>query len=227
MEALSAGVGRVARATHPTMLHAILTKMRDAPAMSEYRRPRIPGVIVFFEVVLARRPDDLLVRHIAALRDAVRQTRADHPFDILAWVVLPDRMLCIWGLPEGDSDYPMRWRLIKARFSRAVPLEMRPASHIRRGERGIWQRRYWEHHIRDRADLDAHLALCRDSPVLAGLAARPCDWPYSSFARAATGKVRGSSHAPYGRICSQTQPVIITPAVPISTEDAATRFARP
>jgi putative transposase len=194
--------------------------------MSQYRRPRIPGATIFFEVVLAERPSDLLIRHIGLLRDALRQTRADHPFDILAWVVLPDRMLCIWTLPTGDSDYSTRWRLIKARFSRALPPGRRRVSHMHRGERGIWQRRFWEHHIRGHADLQAHLRLCRDSPVLAGLVSDPLAWPYSSFTRAAAGRVR-AEHAPYGRICNQTQPVTITPSVPISTAEAATRFARP
>ena len=194
--------------------------------MSNYRRPRIPGAIIFFEVVLASRPSDLLVRHIEILRDAVRVTRRDHPFEILAWVVLPDRMLCIWGLPDGDSDYSTRWRLIKARFSRALPLGARRPSHLRRTERGIWARRFWEHHIRNEADLSAHLQLCRESPVLGGLVPSALDWPYSSFTSAASGRVRGD-HAPYGSTCSQTQPVTITPSVPMSTDDAATLRARP
>ncbi len=159
--------------------------------MSCYRRPRISGAIIFFEVALAQRPGDLLVRHIDVLRQAVRLTRKDHPFDILAWVVLPDRMLCIWGLPDGDSAYSLRWRLIKSRFSRALPMGRRRPSHVRRGERGIWQRRFWEHHIRDDGDLAAHLNLCRESPVLAGLVSNPLDWPYSSFTRACAGRVRG------------------------------------
>ncbi len=194
--------------------------------MPNYRRPRRPGATIFFEVVLAERPSDLLIRHIALLRAAVRQTRRDHPFDILAWVVLPDRMLCIWTLPDGDSDYPMRWRLIKARVSRALPRGRLRASHHRRAERGIWQRRFWEHHIRNDADLAVHLQLCRDSPALSGLVQDPLDWPYSSFSRATVGKVRGD-HAPYGSTCNQIQPVKMTPNVPISTEDAATRLARP
>ncbi|MCC5967022.1 MAG: transposase [Natronohydrobacter sp.] len=194
--------------------------------MSNYSRPRIPGATIFFEVVLAERPSDLLIRHIDILREAVRLTRRDHPFDILAWVVLPERMLCIWGLPEGDSDYSTRWRLIKARFSRALPMGARRPSHLRRAERGIWARRFWEHHIRGDVDLSVHLHLCRESPVLAGLVRSAQDWPYSSFTSASSGKVRGY-HAPYGNTCNQIQPVTITPSVPISTEDAATRFARP
>ncbi|PJF08948.1 transposase [Pseudorhodobacter sp. MZDSW-24AT] len=152
--------------------------------MPQYRRPQITDVPIYFTVALAQRPSDALLRHVDLLRAAVRQTRAERPFDILAWVVLPDHMHCIWSLPEGDRDYPTRWRLIKSRVSRALPMGPRRASDLRRNERGFWQRRYWEHHLRDPQDLAAHLQQCWRDPVRHGLVARPEDWPWSSVHQA-------------------------------------------
>ena len=151
--------------------------------MSTYLRPRIPGATVFFTVNLADRRSDLLTREIDALRRAVRKTCRERPFRIDAWVVLPDHMHCIWTLPPNDADYENRWRVIKARFSRAMPHTPRRASHARRREHGLWQRRYWEHHIRDRDDLINHVAYCWNNPVKHGLVDEPCEWPYSSWHR--------------------------------------------
>lgn len=151
--------------------------------MSNYRRPKLIGPPVFFTVALADRESDALVRHVDLLREALRVTRAERPFEILAGVVLPGQLHCIWELPEGDGDYPTRWRLIKSRVSRALPQGPRRASHVLRNERGFWQRRYWEHHIRGEQDMAAHLRYCWFSPVRAGLVARPEDWPYSSIHR--------------------------------------------
>ncbi len=118
--------------------------------MSDYRRNRVPGGTYFFTVNLRNRTADRLVAEIGSLRQAVRQVRARAPFHIDAWVVLPDHMHCIWTLPEGDYDYPGRWRGIKTAFSKRQPAdEARSSVMIRRGERGIWQRRDWEHTIRD------------------------------------------------------------------------------
>lgn len=111
--------------------------------MPRYIRPRLPGVPVFFTVALADRGSWLLVAEVERLRQAVRQTRDERPFAIEAWVVLPDHLHCMWRLPEGDADYATRWRIIKARFSRGVDAGARRASHVARGERAVWQRRYW------------------------------------------------------------------------------------
>lgn len=151
--------------------------------MSHYIRPRRPGATLFFTVTLAARGSDLLVREVELLRQAVRATRAERPFGIEAWVVLPDHMHCVWTLPEGDSDFSMRWSVIKARFSRAMPDIDRRRSHETRREHGIWQRRFWEHHIRDEADLYNHIRYCWINPVKHGLVERPEDWPYSSYHR--------------------------------------------
>lgn len=152
--------------------------------MPDYRRNRVPGGSYFFTVNLRDRCSDVLVGEIETLRSAVRATRARHPFHIDAWVVLPDHMHCLWTLPPGDADFPLRWRTIKALFSRCVPrAEERRASLVRKREAGIWQRRYWEHTIRDDRDYAVHMDYIHFNPVKHGLAARPADWPFSSFAR--------------------------------------------
>jgi len=125
----------------------------------------------------------VLVDHVGALREAVRQTMAERPFRIDAWVVLPDHLHAVWTLPEGDADYSVRWRLIKARFSQELPVGRLRNSHEARQERGVWQRRFWEHHLRDEADLAAHIRYCWWNPVKHGLADRPEDWTFSSVHR--------------------------------------------
>jgi REP element-mobilizing transposase RayT len=113
--------------------------------MRSYIRLRLKGGCYFFTVNLAERHgNDLLLRHIEALRAAFRETRRDHPFAIKGLVILPDHLHCLWQLPPDDDDFPMRWRLIKSRFSRRIETGERISkSRQRRGERGIWQRRYW------------------------------------------------------------------------------------
>ena len=142
-----------------------------------------PGVPIFFTVCLSDRGSDLLVREVAVLRQAVRETKRERPFAIDAWVVLPDHMHCVWTLPEGDGDYSTRWSVIKARFSRAMRAVDRRASHAVRREHGIWQRRFWEHHIRDDEDYRAHVRYCWVNPVKHGLVSDPGDWPWSSYHR--------------------------------------------
>ncbi len=179
--------------------------------MSRYLRPTRPGATVFFTVALAARGSDLLVREVGALRQAVRVTLAERPVRVDAWVVLPDHMHCVWTLPEGDADYAVRMGAIKARFTRAIkcrvgfhptdpaadtvgtyggpgmvgwnPTLRRSASKIAKGDGGIWQRRFWEHHIRDDEDFRNHVRYCWINPVKHGFAERPEDWPYSSFHR--------------------------------------------
>ncbi len=151
--------------------------------MSNYLRPRIPGASVFFTVALQERGSRLLYDEINRLRLAVAETRRERPFAIEAWVVLPDHMHCLWTLPMGDRDFSTRWRLIKARFSRGLPRGEMRASHAARQERGIWQRRFWEHHIRNETDMAAHLRYCWFNPVKHGFVERPEDWPFSSVHR--------------------------------------------
>lgn len=176
--------------------------------MSIYRRIARPGATVFLTINLVDRGSDLLVQKIDLLRDVVRRTRADKPFTIDAWVVLPDHMHCIWTLPEGDADYSNRVGMMKARFTIGLrrsgfsptPAENRYGAiggRLRRrvglkpdlhgDEPPIWQKRFWEHHIRDEEDFRAHLRYCWINPVKHGLCAHPRDWPYSSYHRDGVG----------------------------------------
>jgi putative transposase len=152
--------------------------------MPDYRRFRVPGGTYFFTINLLERRSDLLVRHIDALREAVRRTRQERPFTIDAWVVLPEHMHCIITLPEGDDDFSNRIKAIKIRFVRSIPAtEARSRARAARGERAIWQRRFWEHAIRNDNDYARHMDYVHFNPVKHGYVTCACDWPYSTFRR--------------------------------------------
>jgi putative transposase len=155
--------------------------------MPDYRRAWHPGGTYFFTVnALQRHGNDLLTRHIDLLREVIRQVRRAHPFVIHGWVVLPDHLHCVIELPSGDSDFALRLRLIKGGFSKRLPAtEWRSAMRVARGERGVWQRRYWEHLIRDERDFAAHMDYLHFNPVKHGYVSRVADWPYSTFHRLA------------------------------------------
>jgi len=167
----------------------------DDGGMSRYRRPRQAGASLFFTINLADRGSGLLVRHVEFLRTAVAQTRAERPFAIDAWVVLPDHMHCVWTLPAGDTGYSVRVGAIKGRFARMVlrsgftPTPPPANRHgviggrPTRGEQPVWQKRFYEHHIRDDRDYAAHVNYCWINPVKHGLVANVRDWPYSSWHR--------------------------------------------
>jgi len=152
--------------------------------MSIYRRNHIPGATYFFTLTLEDRASTLLTAHIELLRAAFRYTHERHPFTIDAIVVLPEHLHAIWTLPTGDMNYALRWRLIKAFFSRKLPRgESVSPSRSSRSERGIWQRRYWEHTIRDEEDFERHVDYIHFNPVKHGLVRSARDWEYSSFHR--------------------------------------------
>jgi putative transposase len=152
--------------------------------MPIYRRNFVAGAAYFFTVNLAERRLRLLTDNIALLRAAFRYTRLRHPFAIDAIVVLPDHLHTMWTLPEGDGDFAVRWQLIKGNFSRGLPQGERvSASRLRKRERGIWQRRYWEHTLRDEDDVARHIDYIHFNPVKHGHVARVRDWPFSSFHR--------------------------------------------
>jgi putative transposase len=149
-----------------------------------YRRNFVAGGSFFFTVNLADRRLRLLTESIDALRTTFRETQRRHPFAIDAIVVLPDHLHTVWTLPEGDADFSTRWRLIKASFSRKLAAgEPVSSSRAGKGERGIWQRRYWEHTIRDENDFARHIDYVHINAVKHGLVTRVMDWPYSSFHR--------------------------------------------
>ncbi len=149
-----------------------------------YRRSRDCGATYFFTVNLADRKSSLLMDYAETLRDAFRQVKSRHPFHIDAAVILPDHLHTIWTLPDGDNDYPMRWNLIKSGFSRNIKMnEPRSKSRKSKRERGIWQRRYWEHQIKDETDYNHHIDYIHINPVKHGYVSRASLWDYSSIHR--------------------------------------------
>ena len=150
----------------------------------QYRRAKEKGGTYFFTVNLADRKSNLLIEHIEDLRDVMKKVKQQHPFDIDAMVVLPDHLHAIWTLPKDDADYPKRWMLIKSGFSRRIPKnEYRRKSRITKGERGIWQRRYWEHMIRDERDYEQHVNYVHYNPVKHGCVEKAVEWKHSSIHR--------------------------------------------
>ena len=148
--------------------------------MSNYHRAYLPGGSYFFTVVtLDRTPVFINESRIEALRQAFRKVMAARPFQIDAMVVLPEHLHCIWRMPEEDADYSSRWREIKKSCSRQID-----AAINARHERRVWQRRFWEHAIRDEEDWRKHVDYIHYNPVKHRLVSRPGDWPWSSFSRA-------------------------------------------
>ena len=153
--------------------------------MPDFRRLFVPGGSYFFTVnLLERLGNRLLVDNIGALREAVRKTKQARPFRIDAWVVLPEHMHMMLTLPPGDADFSSRIRAIKIRFNRTIPAtERRSETRVNNGERGIWQRRFWEHLIRDERDFEKHFDYVHYNPVKHGHSLTVADWPYSTFHR--------------------------------------------
>jgi len=148
----------------------------------DYRRMFCPGGTFFFTVVTEKRRP-ILIENIGRLRAAFRHIKVRRPFDIEAAVVLPDHLHMIWALPEGDTDYSTRWSLIKRYFSAGLRAQATSPSQYTRREKGIWQRRFWEHQIRDERDWRNHFDYIHFNPVKHGLVLQAGDWPYSSFQR--------------------------------------------
>lgn len=180
--------------------------------MPDYRRPRLTGMPIFFTLCLAQPGSTALLDHLDILRNAARLTLRDRPVEVLAWVVLPDHMHCVWRLPDADPNYSQRWGRIKSRFTRDLrrrlrtsrpglgpgserfPTEfpiiergrfsgLKPELRIDKREAAVWQRRFWEHHCRNEADLQRHIRYCWLNPVKHGYVERPSDWAASSIHR--------------------------------------------
>jgi putative transposase len=150
--------------------------------MSRYRRAKTQGGTFFFTVTLADRSNDLLVTEIDRLRKAYGIVQQRRPFETIAICILPDHLHAIWSLPADDDDYSTRWNLIKANFSRGLlAAPSRSSSKIAKREKGVWQRRYWEHVIRGDDDLARHVDYIHFNPIKHGLVTRVADWPHSSF----------------------------------------------
>ncbi len=151
--------------------------------MVHYRRSLVPGGTFFLRVTVADRRSSILVDHVASLRHAFRAARKERPFTIDAIVILPDHLHAIMTLPEDNADFSGRWRRIKGLFTRQVIARGLPIGRDDRGEYALWQRRFWEHTIRDESDFSRHLDYIHYNPVKHGLVSRVSDWPYSSFHR--------------------------------------------
>jgi len=147
-----------------------------------YRRARVQGATYFFTVNLADRSSDALVRNIGALRQSMAAVKAAHPFSLVAMVVLPDHLHAIWRLPKNDADYSVRWSLLKAGFSRQLEkTESIAPSRAFKRERGLWQRRFWEHQIRDEDDLARHVDYIHFNPVKHGWSDSPVTWAHTTL----------------------------------------------
>lgn len=152
--------------------------------MSHYIRSKTPGATYFFTARLADRSSTLLTDEIDLLRSVTRRTRDRYPFRIDAIVILPSAIHTIWTLPEDDADFSTRWSFLKGAFSRALPdpFHRSPQQQARR-EKGIWQRRFWEHRIRSPQDFALHCKLIHSAPVHAGLVRSSADWVWTSLHR--------------------------------------------
>ena len=153
--------------------------------MPNYRRDHTKGGTYFITAVLQDRRCDWLTRHIAAFRTAWRETAARYPYKTIAITILPEHFHAVLQLPEDDDNYSMRISALKSAFSRSLPAHYRNPnpSQQRKEEAGIWQRRFWEHRIRDEHDLQRHVFYTYYNPVKHGYVRRVIDWPYSSFHR--------------------------------------------
>lgn len=160
--------------------------------MSDYRRIYIPGGTYFFTVITYHRHPFLTTSHARkTFKKAWRIIQSRHPFRLIALSLLPDHLHCMWQLPEEDADYSLRWQRIKELFSknidtRLIHEQMRDASREWKQERCIWQRRFWEHTIRNQEDYNHHFDYIHFNPVKHGLVRKPLDWPWSTFHRYVT-----------------------------------------
>jgi len=155
--------------------------------MPMYRRNYVPGGTYFFTVVTeARAPLFAKGTDRVRLRAAFKSVLAEHPVSIEAFVLLPDHLHTIWTLPDGVQDYSLRWGLIKERFTRSFPVgggreAAHSASRRKHRERSVWQKRFWEHTVRDEDDFERCFNYIHWNPVKHGLVERVIDYPWSSF----------------------------------------------
>jgi putative transposase len=151
-------------------------------------RSEAAGATWFFTLALQDRSTRWLVDHVVELRQAFAETRGRHAFDIEAIVILPEHLHALWRLPVADGDFSTRWLLIKQSFTQALQAkgvldEHSTPARGRKGERSVWQRRFWEHPIRDEEDHRRHVDYIHFNPVKHGWVMRAADWPYSSLHR--------------------------------------------
>jgi putative transposase len=151
--------------------------------MVRYRRNFVPGGTFFFTATLVDRQSRALVEYVDVLRRALRTVRQERPFSIDAVAVLPDHLHIVMTLPPDDADFSGRWKRFKSLFTRLAVAQGLASTRNQRGEYALWQTRFWEHTIRDEADLGRHIDYIHYNPVKHGLVSQVCDWPHSSFHR--------------------------------------------
>jgi putative transposase len=152
--------------------------------MPQYRRCVIPGATYFFTLALRDRTSSLLVDEIERLRSAYKKALAKLPVTTVAIAVMPEHIHAIWTMPPDEADYSRRWNMIKGAFSKGLPATpSRSASEVGKREKGIWQRRFWEHRIRDDEDLQRCIDYIHFNPVKHRLVKQAVEWPYTSFHR--------------------------------------------
>ncbi len=170
------------------LVHLELIEIEQNVAMTNYRRFRRRGGTYFFTVNLQDRRGTLLVDHIHLLRSAYGTVQRAHPFKTEAIVILPDHLHAVWTLPCADADFSTRWKKIKREFTVALGLSMpRSRSQVAKGEAGVWQRRFWEHCVRNDGELQGFKQYIWSNPVKHGLVNACADWPYSSYHRDVCG----------------------------------------
>ncbi len=161
-------------------------KLKRASCM-KYRRAKTPGATYAFTLVTYnRQPLFQSSETVDILRQSFHVVKQRHPFYIDAIVILPDHLHCLWTLPEYDANFSTRWRLIKSHFTRHCPDEYkhpRSISRLKKKEQAVWQRRFWEHEIRDENDFNRQIDYIHYNPVKHGYVQFPNEWPYSSFHR--------------------------------------------
>ena len=157
--------------------------------MTNYRRAQFDGGYYFFTVITYKRRKFLTNENARlCLRQAIQATKEKNHFDIIAFCLLPNHLHCVWKLPEGDSNYSLRWSRIKTGFSKlylksgGVECSQSHSRNIKR-ERGIWQRRFWEHQIRDEKDLQRHVDYIHYNPLKHELVEHVEDWAWSTYHR--------------------------------------------
>jgi putative transposase len=149
--------------------------------MVHYRRNFAPGGTFFFTVTLRNRKSSLLVEQVHLLKDAFQKVKMLHPFRIMAYVILPDHLHMIWQLPPEDSNYSQRWKKIKTLFSKSLNKSHPSLMKTKHNEYCLWQRRFWEHTIRDETDFENHINYIHYNPIKHGLVRSLHLWPHSSF----------------------------------------------
>jgi len=151
--------------------------------MVNYRRNKVLGGTYFFTVTLKNRSASYLIDYVGLLHESIQFIKNKHSFDVIAFVILNDHLHTIWQLPENDANYPKRWQAIKSRFTRSLVKQGVSLIKNKKGEYNLWQKRYWEHTIRDERDLQNHIDYIHFNPVKHSYVDRVIDWPHSSFHR--------------------------------------------